>query len=251
MLLTYHEISPTPSTYVYSATVPELQEHVRLIGSFSKSVHNVGVTFDDGHMSQFTHAVPVLEKELRKATFFITAGWTGIRAGYMTWAQLRELAALGHEIQSHGLTHALLTHCTPEQLTIELRRSKQRLEDGLGLPVNAISMPGGRWNTRVLAACAQEGYRVVYTSHPYAKPKQAGGVTVIGRAMIRRSTGAPELLALLRSEQEFWSREKLQFHLKHSLRSVLGDQVYHRLWSWAGNSGQSLTAQENIPGGSE
>ena len=251
MILTYHEITSTPSAYVYSATVAELREHIQQIRFFSKAARTGGVTFDDGHISQFTHAVPVLESELHKATFFITAGWTGVRAGYMNWAQLRELAALGHEIQAHGLTHILLTNCTPEQLTAELRRSKQCLEDGLGLPVNAISMPGGRCNARVLAACAHEGYQAVYTSHPYAKTKYAEGVAVIGRAMVRRQTNAPQLIALLRSEQDSWSREKIKFHLKHGLRSTLGDRFYHRLWSWAGNSVQSLTAQEDIPGDSE
>lgn len=190
MVLTYHEVASIRSTYVYSITIPELREHIQLIRSLPSSIRTPAITFDDGHASQFSHAVPVLEEEHRKATFFITAGWTGLKADYMTWPQLRELAALGHEIQAHGFTHALLTHCAPEQLAMELRRSRQCLEDGLGLPVNAISMPGGRWNARVLEACEQEGYQAVYTSHPYAKSKQAGGMTVIGRAMVRRATHA-------------------------------------------------------------
>jgi len=251
MILTYHEINSTSSPYVYSATVPELREHVQLIRSFSNFARSTRISFDDGHLSQFTQALPVLEKEHHRGMFFITAGWIGSRAGYMSWSQLRELAALGHEVQAHGLTHALLTQCTPEQLATELRNSRQCLQDRLGLPVNAISMPGGRWNARVLEACAQEGYRTVYTSHPYMKTKFAGGVTVIGRAMVRRSTTAPKLLALLHSEKEIWSRERIQFHLKHGLRSTLGDGLYHRLWRWAGNSGQSLAAYGDIPGGSE
>lgn len=251
MILTYHEITPRRSAYVYSATASELEEHIQLIGSVVHPLRSPAVTFDDGHVSQFTHALPVLERGRQKATFFVTAGWTGSRSDYMTWPQLRELAALGHGVQAHGWTHALLTHCTPDQLAEELRRSKQILEDGLGSPVNAISMPGGRWNDSVLAACAREGYRYVYTSDPYAGMKKAGGVMVAGRAMIRCRTTAPELLRLLHSEHGIWSREKIQFRLKRSVRAVLGDHAYHRLWSWVGNSSQRLNATEGVAGDAE
>lgn len=251
MVLTYHEITPHRSAYVYSITEAEFQEQIELIGSLCRPLRAPVITFDDGHVSQFTHALPALERAEKKAIFFITAGWTGSRSDYMTWSQLRELAALGHEVQAHGWTHALLTHCASDQLVEELRRSKQALEDGLGSPVYSISMPGGRWNASVLAACAREGYRYVYTSDPYAGTKKAGEVTVAGRAMIRCRTTAPELLRLLRSEHAFWSREKMQFHLKRSVRSVLGDRAYHRLWSWMGSSSQRLSATEGVSGDAE
>jgi peptidoglycan/xylan/chitin deacetylase (PgdA/CDA1 family) len=251
MILTYHEIGATPSPYIYGATVSELREHVGLIRSFCKSLPPARITFDDGHQSQFAHALPVLEEARQKATFFITAGWTGTRGDYMTWAQLRQLTALGHQVQAHGLTHALLTHCAADQLTAELRDSKRRLEDGLGLSVDAISMPGGRWDVRVLKACEAEGYRVVYTSHPYAPIRRINGTTVMGRAMVRRATDAAALLALLRSEQDRWSRERIQFRLKHNLRLLLGDRFYHQLWSWAGHSAQSAAAQGRLTGGLE
>ena len=51
-------------------------------------------------------------------------GWSGARPEYMGWKELSEVANAGHQVQSHGWSHALLTHCTPEQLTQELRRSR-------------------------------------------------------------------------------------------------------------------------------
>jgi len=251
MLLTYHEISSAPAEYVYSTTSAELSEHLRVIQTHQARRGEQPITFDDGHISQYTHGVPVLEQHGVKAIFFVTAGWTGRRPNYMQWDQLRELVSLGHEVQSHGWSHAMLTRCAPEKLIEELRRSRQSIEEKMGVHVGAISMPGGRWNKDVLSQCEEAGYTRIYTSDPYDNPRSLGKVTVVGRYMIRRRMSGADVLNILRSRDAIFSSEKARFRLKRSARTLLGDRVYHRLWRWAGHSedrGQDYNdASEGLP----
>jgi peptidoglycan/xylan/chitin deacetylase (PgdA/CDA1 family) len=239
MLLTYHEIA-TRAEYVYSTTSDELAEHVNIIRMRKPCGHERLITFDDGHLSQYTHGLPVLERHGLKGIFFVTAGWTGRRSSYMSWEHLRELVSLGHQVQSHGWSHEMLTRCSSEKLIEELRFSKDALEDQLGESVDAISMPGGRWNKTVVSHCEQAGYTKIYTSDAYAPPTSFGDVTILGRCMIRRGMSGGDLVRLLESGDATLSREKVAFQLKRSVRAMLGDTVYHRLWRWAGRADARL-----------
>jgi hypothetical protein len=240
MLPTYHEIVPARAGYVYSATSAEFAEHLKLIHMRQPGLERQVVTFDDGHLSQYTHGLPVLEGQGLKAIFFVTAGWTGKRTNYMGWEHLRELLSLGHEVQSHGWSHEILTRCRPEKMIQELRCSKEALEDQLGVGVDAISMPGGRWNQAVLSQCERAGYTKVYTSDAYARPTLCGNIRVLGRCMIRRGMSGSDVIRLLESRDALFSVEKTLFHLKRSVRTILGDTIYHRLWRWAGRSDNAI-----------
>ena len=89
----------------------------------------------------------------------------------MAAGELKELLARGHAVQAHGWSHKMLTQCSPAELYDELRRSKETLEDVLGASVDTMSLPHGRWNRQVLAACSQAGYKKVYTSDPSVSPQ--------------------------------------------------------------------------------
>jgi peptidoglycan/xylan/chitin deacetylase (PgdA/CDA1 family) len=149
-------------------------------------------------------------------------------------------------VQSHGWSHALLTNCTPPQLSEELRRSRLTLEDRLATPVNAISVPGGRFNAEVLRACHREGYQRVFISDPYRPVANSDGLTVAGRAMIRNTHGTAELLALLRSENRRFSPQQVGFRVKQSVRMLVGDRLYHQvLWKWFGAPGEKAAINED------
>ena len=124
------------------------------------------VTFDDGHLTNYEVALPLLQNYGLTARFFITVGWTGQKPGYMGWEDLRKLHNSGQKIGAHGWSHALLTRCSPSALEMELTRPRLILEDKLGVSITTMSFPGGRYNKRVIAACAAAGYKQVYTSEP-------------------------------------------------------------------------------------
>src|ERR1035441_4804186 len=91
------------------------------------------VTFDDGHISDYEYALPILQSRALTARFFITVGWTGKKPGYMGWRELRSLHESGHLIGAHGWSHALLTHCAQGDLDKELHVRRLQFVDAQAL----------------------------------------------------------------------------------------------------------------------
>jgi hypothetical protein len=248
--LAYHEISPWDCRYRYSISVPRFKEHVLTIrqlcdsGSLIRSDNYI--TFDDGHNSQYIDALPILIENDQAAIFFITAGWIG-KPGYMSWAQLRELHSLGHKVECHGWSHALLTHCSSPELSDELVRSKGELQERLGIAVSAISMPGGRWNQRVLEACAEAGYKRVYTSHPWATPNNLLCLELTGRWMVTRSTNEKQLRAILTGTGVVMDILRTRYILKETFKAVIGDSAYQRMWRELARKNESAPSSHEKP----
>lgn len=85
-------------------------------------------------------------------------------ARLMTFEELAELAADGHEIGSHSMTHCLMTECDDRALTYEVMESRRALQDRLGLPIESFCYPNGNADARTAQAVAQAGYRRAVTT---------------------------------------------------------------------------------------
>src|ERR1017187_8763640 len=79
----------------------------------------VAITFDDGTETDLIVAAPLLKAAGFQATFYITVGFLGQR-GYLSPAQLRELAQLGFEIGCHSMTHPYLSDLDSRGLQREI-----------------------------------------------------------------------------------------------------------------------------------
>jgi peptidoglycan/xylan/chitin deacetylase (PgdA/CDA1 family) len=121
------------------------------------------ITFDDGHVSDFTIAAPELSRRNLHAVFFVIWSYLG-QPGYLTRDQVVELRRDGFEIGSHGLTHTRLTQVSPAEASNEVLESKRRLEDLLQEPIAGLALPFGHYNDAVLHAAWAAGYRRVMTS---------------------------------------------------------------------------------------
>jgi hypothetical protein len=228
--LLYHELRPSKSSYSYVVETGEFEKHVDLfVGLRKKDGLWPELTFDDGHISNFELAAPILQSRGLSARFFITAGWTGKRHGYMGWTELRALHARGHPIGAHGWTHKLLTQCDKNELEIELSRARLTLEDKLGTSITTMSLPGGRFNRRVLSACKKSGYVHVYTSVPKAESAPLGNT--IGRVNIRGDMQSEWILDLFRPDGDVLSGIGRQYRLKAAAKVVLRDRLYEKLWA--------------------
>jgi len=239
MVLAYHEISLSPSYYHYRVSVAQLREHLALLASgMSAAVRPrplPEITFDDGHRSNLEYAFPLLNDFGLRATFFVVAARVGKDDNYISWDQARAMVAAGHQVQSHGWSHRLLTQCNRRELQEEFVRSKQELENRLGTEVVALSAPGGRSNERVIAACAHAGYQFFFHSNPWAQPRSLDGVQVRGRLMVTNRMDA----RALEQHMEVAGLRRLyrsgKCAAKERLRSALGERLYHRLWCWLAN----------------
>lgn len=233
MILTYHEILSPGNTYRYGVTSDRLGEHLAFLNEHcgdERGSDPFQITFDDGHQSNYEQGLPVLEEYNRRATFFVTVGHIGTRGDAMSWAQLRRLTELGHTVQSHGWSHKFLTHCTNSELNDEIERSKKVLEDSLGRPVEAISMPGGRFNSHVLSRCAAAGFKRIFDSNPWRQAQYRDGMCLTGRLMVQRTMNAGDLNRVLGANGSRLVLLRARQSAKMGVQKLLGDQLYHELW---------------------
>jgi peptidoglycan/xylan/chitin deacetylase (PgdA/CDA1 family) len=112
----------------------------------------VSITFDDAAASSYAVAAPLLAERGLRATYYLLTGAMG-QPGFMTVEQARELAARGHEIGSHTVTHPLLPALSDAQLADELSRSQDFLVANVGVPdVKSFAAPFGQVDLRVQGA---------------------------------------------------------------------------------------------------
>jgi peptidoglycan/xylan/chitin deacetylase (PgdA/CDA1 family) len=110
------------------------------------------LTFDDSYQSMRTVALPLLLQFGYPAVLFVPTDYIGGRNTFdaaepeealCDWDDLVELERQGVSIQSHGTSHRPFSGLTPVEQEEELRRSKAKLEEGLGKRVEAFSYPYG------------------------------------------------------------------------------------------------------------
>ncbi len=80
------------------------------------------------------------------------------------WGALRALARAGVHVAPHSRTHAILTHLPDADLDAELGGSRDDVMREIGGPANVLAYPSGAWDQRVLAAAAEAGYEVAFTT---------------------------------------------------------------------------------------
>jgi len=133
------------------------------------------ITFDDGWKSQYEVAWPILKKYGYPFTLFVYTDYVrgGPKSGgeSISWEQLSEMRDAGVDIQGHTVSHHDLTKKSKTGqfaeydawLWNELNGSKQLLEQRLGIKVNALALPYGRYNAHVLEMARKAGYEAIFT----------------------------------------------------------------------------------------
>jgi hypothetical protein len=232
LYLLYHELRPSGSRYSYVIETKEFERHLDLFTLLRNGKEGLcpELTFEDGHISNFEYAMPILLSRNMQARFFITVGWTGTKPGYMGWNELRSLHQSGQSIGAHGWTHTLLTHCSANDLQLELSTARMTLEDKLGAAITTMSLPGGRYNRRVLAACEDAGYTQVYTSIPRSESASLG--RTVGRLNIRGGMSTEWLTNVLQPGNGMLASLERQYKVKEAAKALLGDRLYEKAWAF-------------------
>jgi peptidoglycan/xylan/chitin deacetylase (PgdA/CDA1 family) len=182
------------------------------------------ITFDDGGSSALV-AADALERRGFSGHFFITANYIGT-PGFVTDDDLRELARRGHVIGSHSCSHPLrMGHCGWTQLVDEWLRSRTILTDILGKDVRVASVPGGDFTPQVAEAAAEAGITRLFTSEPTIEPRQAFGVTLVGRFAIQRWTTAHTAAALAAGDWLRCAQQAVVWNAK-KMTKLLGGERY-------------------------
>jgi len=115
----------------------------------------VALTFDDGRLSPYDYAAPVLRRYGFTATFFICAGFAGQTnqtpahlnvQRYLSWAQMALLSRQGFWIEDHGVKDINELYDMPMNgLRVEVGETAREIETHTGVPVQFVAYTGGLW----------------------------------------------------------------------------------------------------------
>jgi peptidoglycan/xylan/chitin deacetylase (PgdA/CDA1 family) len=220
----------------YKLTRSSFESHLSAIAAATdgaRRVHDEGaaadgarpllLTFDDGGRGALTEAAAALEARGWRGHFFVTSGRVGT-PGFLTAAEVRELAARGHVVGSHSDSHPTLMGALPAaRIREEWVRSVGLLGDVLGRRVTTASVPGGFYTHVVGQAAAEAGLEWLFTSWPTTRTWTVGPCRVLGRYTIRRWTSARQAAALAAGDVAPRLAQWAWYRSLHLARTVAGD----------------------------
>jgi peptidoglycan/xylan/chitin deacetylase (PgdA/CDA1 family) len=176
---------------------------------------NVVITFDDGYLDNYSHALPILREYGFCATIFLVADFVGKMNVWdtswpvqlMGWSQVKEMAECGISFQSHTRTHPDLQTLDDGAVMNELLDSRHKLEDTLGFPVRHLAYPYGRFDQRVIHLAGMAGYQ-----SGWAAGHAAGGAFAMERMQVK--SGDNDLIfAFKASGWAGWARKFRNFKI--------------------------------------
>src|SRR5215469_13686404 len=126
------------------------------------------ITIDDGYVSGYAVAWPILKEFGYPFTMFIYTNYVGAGGKSMSWAQLEQMRDAGVDIESHTVSHHDLRHAPKGQefnawLHNEVYGSKDILEQKLGIKILAFAFPYGTHNEVVRKTAQEAGYQALFT----------------------------------------------------------------------------------------
>jgi len=130
------------------------------------------LTFDDADVSLFEVVMPLLANRRIPACVYVVPEYVKRGESFrdeqprpiMSWPQIREWLAAGHQVGSHSQTHAPLTRCSEERLRQEARWSRECLEEQLTIPIRHFAYPWGQHDAHTRQIVHEAGkYRSIAT----------------------------------------------------------------------------------------
>jgi peptidoglycan/xylan/chitin deacetylase (PgdA/CDA1 family) len=146
----------------------------------------VVISFDDGYLSQYTRAFPVLRRRRWPGVLNMEVNFLDTVGGLLPW-RVRSLIESGWELDAHTITHPDLTTLAPAELWREVDGSRVRLRRRFHVPVSFFCYPAGRYDSTVIAAVRRAGFLgATTTTYGVARPPH---YYTLDRVRIDRSDG--------------------------------------------------------------
>jgi len=159
------------------------------------------LTFDNGYQSQYTQALPVLQRLGWVADENIQLTGLPPSQGGLGPAEISGLLAAGWELDTQGFSHADLIKLDAEQLNQQVAGSRAVLQRRYHIAVNWFCYPSGHYDATVVAAVRAAGYTGSTTVIPgWAHP--ADDAYRLHRLRVLGGTSPQALLALLAGARE-------------------------------------------------
>ncbi len=182
-------------------------------GSVTLPKNPIMVTFDDGYLSNYEIAYPILKALDIPATIFVVTDTVGetaeggkVNYPHFNWEQAREMEKSGLiEIQSHTASHKELTTLEPKDMIMELRKSKYTIEKNLGKTCDMIAFPHGSYDSSILKAATSAGYKLNAIVDDYSTEFEfdvnlvSEGVSSLSRMTVAGTMGNVNVIEIVRN----------------------------------------------------
>ncbi len=157
------------------------------------------ITIDDGYVSAYDVAWPILKKFEYPFTMFVYIEYIGVGGKSVSWDQLAQMRDAGVDIQSHTYSHQSLrgkgnvNKKNVEEikrigyeawLQKEIGESKNVLERQLAIRVNSLAYPYGLFNQEAQDMALKTGYEAAFTVYGQRNGFSSPSATQIGRYAI-------------------------------------------------------------------
>lgn len=180
------------SAFQYKVEESLFEEHVKALVNM-----NVSFTFDDGGVSFYTKAAPILEKYDKKGIFFISTKYLNT-PGFLTSNQVKDLFDRGHIIGSHSHSH-------PENISLldeaeiykEWFESITILREIIKGECVVASIPNGYKSKSVCNIALKAGLKTLYTSTPTTKFYKQRNMTIKGRYVVLNSMTTEDVMKIV------------------------------------------------------
>ncbi|HEY9163521.1 MAG TPA: polysaccharide deacetylase family protein [Magnetovibrio sp.] len=145
--------------------LPEIVRRLKTGEKFPEKSY--GVSIDDAYLSVYTEAWPRFKKAGIPFTVFVaTDPIDSGYAHYMSWDQIREMAAdpmvtIGSQTASH--LHMIDVDATANRADID--KSNQRFKEELGFVPDLIAYPYGEFNDDAIAVSRLAGFKAGFGQH--------------------------------------------------------------------------------------
>jgi len=182
------------------------------------------LSFDDGHISNYSKAFPILNKYGFKAIFFVIVGAIN-KPGMLSWKQIMEMADSGMEIGSHTLTHRPPSQLTKEELKFELSESKKILEYHLEREIKFISSPTGYHNKLIGKVAKEVGYEAVCIGK-IGSNNINSDLFSLKRIAIKRNHSLSIFRSLVKLHPNIFLYYKMSEIFRDFMKRLLGFKIY-------------------------